>query len=87
MVIDLEDLHAFELARADLLNERPLEPAKLRALARHIERLAAADDAWIDRLAAKADAADAPAPPRPSRSPHSGPSTTPRRGGADPRHG
>ncbi len=87
MVIDLEDLHAFELARADLLNERPLEPAKVRALARHIQRLAAADDAWIDRLAAKADAADAPASPRPSRSPHSGQRATPRRGDADPRHG
>lgn len=87
MVIDLEQLHAFELARADMLGERPLEPAKLRELAQHIERLAADDDTWIDRLVARADAADAPAPTRPARSPHSGPSSTPRRGDADPRHG
>lgn len=85
MVISLEELHAFELARADMLGERPLAPAKLLELARHIAKLAVDDEAWIDRLIAQADAAAVP--PRPSRSPHSGPSSTPRRGDADPRHG
>lgn len=56
---DLARLHAFELARADMLGERPLEPDQLLALAAHMEALAEADPRWVDTLVAQADAADA----------------------------
>jgi hypothetical protein len=59
-VLTLAQLHAFELARADLLGERPLSPERLLELAAHMEALADAGDDWVDRLVAQADAAPAP---------------------------
>jgi len=66
MVIDLAMIHAYELARANLLGERPLPPARLLELSEHIEQLSA-DEAWIDKLVAQADAADGDSVPGPDR--------------------
>lgn len=59
-MLTMEALHAFELARADMLGEAPLTPDQLLALAEHMEALADADPQWVDTLVAQADAAVAP---------------------------
>lgn len=55
--MDLELLHAVELARARMTGEPPLSPARIVELADLLDRLADEDpDGWVDALAAEADA-------------------------------
>lgn len=82
--VSLATIHAVELARADLLGERPLSPEQLLTLSEHINMLADDDPAWIDTLVREADAKWA-APAKRTRSPHSG--QKPRRGADAARNG